>query len=232
MNALTPTHFGLVVAFALTAEVGVAQSELSLITGLNQHGAWRMASSDGRGAVSAQFNLGFTIGVGYSDQIESGSMMWMKAELLYSEYSLALNQRDFSLCCSTSDSASITSRSAIVRFGPEFEIRRNTRLYFPVDLSWPLTSTATGIKRSFIPPNKTIRHYSNERSTFGNFNISLGAGLFFRLPLGSTYAVSLGPLATVGLFDQVDTMKDIRVYNYGIILGIQRCMVPLALLKD
>lgn len=232
MNALTPTRFGLAIAFAILAGVGAAQSELSFITGLNQHGAWRMASSDGRGAISAQFNPGFTIGVGYSDQIESGSMMWMKAELLYLEYSLSLEQTDFSLCCNARDSASITSRSAIIRFGPEFEIGRNTRLFFPVDLSLPLSSTATGTRRSFVPPTSTTRHYSSERSDFGQFNLSVGAGLFFRLPVGSTYAVSLGPLATFGLFDQVDTMKNIRVYNYGIILGIQRRMVPIALLKD
>jgi hypothetical protein len=95
-------------------------------------------------------------------------------------------------------------------------------LFIPLDLSWPISSKASGYRNSFIPPNQTQRNYQNEKSNYGRFNLTIGAGVSFGFPISSTYVLSIGPVVSLGLFDQAATTSDVRLYNYSLMVSLRR----------
>lgn len=211
----------------------MSQSEATLFMGLGSGAPWHAENEDGRGKVEADMGPLFSIGVGFADRIEEGKTAWMRLELLYSNYQIDLDARDQSLCCFTRDSAVIDLQLVTLRIGPEFEIGRYSRFYIPLDLSLPMASKASGYRSSFIPPNQTQRTYVNERSNYGRFNVSVGAGVSFGLPISETYVLSIGPMVSLGLFDQAATISNVRIYNYALGVGLRRKVsTPKFLLHD
>ncbi|MBL7951951.1 MAG: hypothetical protein JNM62_09550 [Flavobacteriales bacterium] len=208
----------------------MSQSEAGLGLAIAQSAPWRAFMSDDRGEVSVNLQPAFGVFASYNNQIEAGRMAWMRAEFGYAQYRLTLVQNGYSSCCSTRDSATIKARTLALRLGPEFEIGRNTRLFLPIQFAWPLSSTSSGVRTK--TPDYTRRPYSDEKGEYGAFDVSLGAAIYFRIPIGTTYGLSLGPSLTVGLFDQVKTMADMRLWNYGALVALQRRVVSKALTPD
>ncbi len=214
--------FGPTWLFILVSSLCCGQAEVGLHIGVGQNEPWRSESEDRRGDVQVDPGLALSIAVSYADRIESGKTTWMRFDLQYSKYRIKVDEHDQSLCCSTRDSAIIDLHLATLRMGPEFEIGRLTKLFIPLDLSWPISSKASGYRNSFIPPNQTQRNYQNEKSNYGRFNLTIGAGVSFGFPISSTYVLSIGPVVSLGLFDQAATTSDVRLYNYSLMVSLRR----------
>jgi hypothetical protein len=211
------------VSFGITAPACAnAQSEAQIFVGIGSGAPWRVVSEDGRGEAKAIMGPTFSLGVGFANQVETGKTTWMRFDILYSKYRIALDEQDQSLCCSTHDRSIVDIHLATVRLGPEFELSQHSKLFIPLDLIWPLASRASGYHSSFIPPNQTQRNYVNEKSNFGRFNIALGTGVSFGLPISTTYLLSIGPVVSLGLFDQAATTSDVRLYNYSLFVSLRR----------
>ncbi len=222
----------LFITLAIRSGLLCSQAELGVVVGFSDPSFWRSRIEDGRGDVEASIQPTYSLGLTYAARIEPGDQVWMRGDVSYTAYRIHTVEYSYSLCCSSRDSSAIETRLMTLRMGPELHLGKRSRLYLPIDFAWALSATSSGVSTSFIPPDRSTNHYSGKRSDFGSFNVSVGAGLSYHLPLRTSYGLSIGPLASFGLFDQERSMTDLRMCSYGLTIVILRNMASAATFAD
>lgn|GEM_PF-6452980 len=183
----------------------------------------QLEASDSQRKIEASAKNWFAFTVSYYDRIASGKNGWMRFDLGYAHYDVSLEESDDRGFLASRDSASISVGLAYIQIAPEFEVGKNTRIYIPVRFDWPISSTETGKTVNYNPPGVSV--YNKAPSDYGKFNLNLGVGLSYRMMVGPTYGVMLGPVICWGLLDQTASPNSLQVMNYVLSLSLYRRVV-------